>query len=478
MKYIKQFSLIAIALFIGTVSCSEFTDFEDLNVDPNSATSVSPSALLSRSQYVLFDLVHGRTLNADWGMLMVQYWAQNEYAEDSRYEQDETFFNGTWSTLYTEVLKELYTASDLIEDLDIAPAVKTNQKNIVDVMKVYAFMVLTDSWGDVPYSEAINVDFNLPGYDSQQEIYTAMLSTLATAASSFSESSASFASGDLIYNGNVTKWRKFTHSLMLRLAMRMSDVDQATAAQYITTASTNLITEPEDNAMFVFDSNPDRSNPLWKDVVLNSRDDFAVSELLVTELNSRNDPRLAAFAKESPTGGYVGMPFGLTDNEATLLKPSTSRPNDNVRAATSAAVIISSAETHFLLAEAYQRGLLSGNAETAYNNGITHSMNQWGITDATAINAYIAAQAYDASNWKRSIGTQKWFALYMSGLEAWSEHRRLDEPQLPVPAAAVLSAIPVRLAYPRSEISNNSAAVEAASSNPTSYESRLWWDVN
>lgn len=477
MKQFKQISLIMIALFVGIVGCS---DFDDLNDDPNNPTSVSPSTLLSRAQYVLFNSIHGRTLNAEWGMLMVQHLAQNEYAEDSRYEQDQTFFNGTWGTMYTEVLQELKTAYQLIEASDLADAVKTNQKNIVDVTQVYAFMVLTDSWGDVPYSQALNDEYDLPSYDTQEAIYTDLMARLATAAGSFSENAASFSSGELIYNGNIAKWKKFTHSLLFRMAMRVSERSPSLAGQYLSTAASNLITTAADNALFVFDSDPNRSNPLWQDVNLNNRDDFSVSEILVTALNDRNDPRLTAYAKESAAGGYVGMPYGLTDNEATVLNPGTSRPNDNVRAATAPMIIISNAEMHFLLAEAYERGLLTGNAENAYNSAITASMNYWGISDSAAINAYIAQAnvSYDAANWRQSIGMQKWLALYTSGMEAWSEHRRLDAPTLPVPAAAARTAIPVSLSYPTSEISNNSESLGGASSDPTSYSNRVWWDVN
>lgn len=472
MKHIKQIFLMLFAL-ITVASCSEF---DDLNVDPNSATQVSPSALLSRAQYSLFNRVHGTNLNADLGMLMVQYWAQNEYTEDSRYAFETTFFNTSWEVFYTEVLKELQISKAIIENEDISDAIKANQKGIVDVMSVYAYMVLTDGFGDIPYTQALNDEHPLPAYDSQETVYNGMLSTLSAAASAFSESAPSFASGDLIYNGDVRKWRKFTNSLILRLAMRIVDVDQTTAAQYITTASSNLIASNADDALFVFDSAPDRSNPLWQNVVQSSRDDYCVSTFLVDALNSRNDPRLAKFAKESAVGGIVGMPYGLTDNEATLLKPTTSRPNDNVRAATSPSVILSHAEVKFLLAEAYQRGILSGNAADAYNDGIEASMNYWGISDSAAISAYVAAQTYDAANWKQSIGWQKWIALYMSGYEAWAEWRRLDHPQLPVPAAAETATIPTRLPYPNSEISNNSTQLNAVSTSPEIFTTKLWWD--
>ena len=101
MKLFKQIGIFAL-ISISFLSCS--VDLSDLNEDPNSATSVNPSALLSRAQYVLYDRVHGRNLNLEWGMLMVQYWTQNEYTEESRYDVDENTFNTSWENIYTEVL--------------------------------------------------------------------------------------------------------------------------------------------------------------------------------------------------------------------------------------------------------------------------------------------------------------------------------------------------------------------------------------
>lgn len=195
-------------------------------------------------------------------------------------------------------------------------------------------------------------------------------------------------------------------------------------------------------------------------------------------LRSRNDPRLEQFAKKSSSGGIVGIPYGLSDNDATLLKPTTSRPNDRVRSATSPHPILTLAEVQFLKAEAYQRGIVSGSASEAYNSGIEASMSYWNITDESIVSTYIENNAYDASNWKSSIGWQKWIAFYTNGLEAWAEWRRLDYPELYVPKAAVENSIPTKLPYPNSEISNNSTELNKVSSDPTNITEKMWWDVN
>ena len=476
MKKIKIYSL---ALFSAVLFSKCEGNLSELNIDPNNAVNVEPSTLLTTAQYNFYNTLQGTTMNADWGLLMVQQWAQNEYTEDSRYNQDITFFNGTWSAMYANVLKELDAAKTLVAGQDLSAAIKTNKANILDVMSVQTFGFLTDGFGKIPYSEAISNN-SLPMYDDQETVYKGMLATLENAVSTFSSSAPSFTSGDVVYNGDVSKWMKLTNSLMLRYAMRIVDVDPATASTYINLAASNLISSNSDNALFTFQSSIARANPLF---VNNSpqggnRDDYAVSEYLVTTLNNLGDPRLDEFAKPASSGTIVGMPYGLSDNDATVLKPTTSRPNDGVRSATTPHVIMSYAEVQFLLAEAYQRGILTGSAANAYNNGVTASMNYWGITNSAAINNYLANNPYNAASWKESIGVQKWIALYMNGFEAWNEWRRLDFPQLSAPAAAVINTIPVRMPYPLSETQTNSAQLNAVTSNPGDLTTKVWWDVN
>lgn len=476
MKKLKYYSLILTSLILFS-QCNE--DLTDLNIDPNNAVIVAPSTLLTTAQYNFYSSLQGTTINADWGLLMVQQWAQNEYTEDSRYNQDITFFNGTWSGMYANVLKELDAAKTLVANQDLSAAIIANKNSILDVMSVQAYAFLTDGFNDIPYTEAI-AGLDLPTYDNQETVYKGILETLETAATSFSASAPSFSSGEIIYNGDVSKWQKLTHSLMLRYAMRIIDVDPVTAERYINIAASNLITSNNDNALFVFDASLARANPLFVNNTPQggNRDDYSISEYLVTTLDNLDDPRLAEFANESSSGDIVGMPYGVDDNTATALNPTTSRPNDQVRSATTPHVVMSYAEVQFLLAEAYQRGVLSGNAVTAYNNGVTASMNYWGITDNTAITNYLSNNAYNASNWRESVGVQKWIALYMNGFEAWNEWRRLDYPQLSAPAQAVINTIPVRFPYPLSETQTNSAKLDAVTVNPGDLTSKVWWDVN
>ena len=233
-----------------------------------------------------------------------------------------------------------------------------------------------------------------------------------------------------------------------------------------------------DNALFVFSEDPNLANPLYIDATLNNRDDFAVSEVLVNSLKDMGDPRLDIFADTTNSGDIVGMPYGLTDGEAFDLKSTTSRPSELVRTNTFPYVLMDYAEVAFLKAEAVERGFTSGDAAAMYAEGVTASMNYWGIEDQAAIDDYIAANPYNDSNWKESLGWQKWIAFYMNGPQAWAEWRRLDYPELEVPEAATNPVIPVRLPYPISEQTRNNSSLQKVTSNPNDLSTPLWWDVN
>ncbi len=469
--------MLVVALLLPLSSCEDLTD---LNVDPNNPTDVPASNLVTQAEFMLSNRLWSRNLNAEWGMLMVQQWAQNEYTEEGRFDVDGTNFNLSWIELYAEVLRELQVASEMIAaDEGLAADIQANQLAIIEIMAVHCWQNITDAWGDVPYSQALNsADNPLPAYDNQSTIYPALLNRLRTAVGTISTGASSFSSGDVIYNGDMTSWKKLGNSLMMRMAMRMSNIDEAAAKDFISGLSaSDMITDNSENGMFAFDANPSIANPLYVDNVINVRDDFSVSTTLVDMMVG--DPRLDAYAKPNNSGDIVGMPPTVSDATAFGLNTTTSRPNDNVRAATAPGVIIDAAEVHFMLAEAYQRGILTGDAAAEYAAGITASMNYWGITDATAIADYITANPYDAGNYQQSIGTQKWLAFYMNGGQAWAEWRRLGHPELSVSSDAMLADIPVRLPYPISEQQSNSGALGLVDGgDPNDLSTRMWWDVD
>jgi len=474
MKILSNILLITVILLF--TACDEDA-LLDLNIDPNNPTSVPAVNLVTQGQYSLYASLHSRGYNAEMSMLMVQHWAQNEYGEESRYLLDANSFDGLWTDFYASVLNELTVAKNMIsENEDIPSSRKGNQLAIVDIMIADAYHSITDGWGAIPYSQAINSEFPNPTYDSQEAVYSGILSSLDNALVSLDANGDSFTSGDIIYGGDVAAWKKLGASLMMRMAMRISDVDAAKASEYfIKGMNYGPLESNADNALFQFDPNPEVANPLFIDASIDNRDDFAVSDVLINKLIELRDPRLPSYAEVTNSGEYAGIPYGLTDAEAFALKSLTSRPSEAVRAADAPHVVMDFAEVSFLMAEAVERGFISGDAEQFYNAGVRASLDYWGYAEEA--DTYIENNPYDAANWKASIGDQKWLAFYMNGPQAWAEWRRLDYPQLDVPVAAVIAVIPVRLPYPISEETRNGSSLSSITSDINDLGTRLWWDV-
>ena len=370
---------------------------------------------------------------------------------------------------------------------------ETNNENLQAVgliMRSYFFSVLTDLYGDIPYSQALQLSENVltPAYDAQEDVYKGLLADLK-AANDLIKVGGYEVGGDIIYGGDMDKWQKFGNSLHLRLAMRLIDADPTLAKTEVAAllnGSTPLLSSVEENAQFDFLSGASNTNPIYFNRL--TRDDHRVSRSITSRLNRLNDPRLGVYANHPEAGDstafYRGVPNGLTSVAAAALGPlsTTSKVGSAFTAATAPGVLMTYAEVLFFKAEAIERGIVGGNAAVEYNNAIRASMAQYGFTGA-AVDAYLAQPAvkYDASNYKQSIGVQKWIALYGQGVEAWSEWRRLDYPKLPVavsPAGAAMGKIPVRFRYPANEQTTNATSRAAAveRQGPDLITTKLWWD--
>ena len=478
MKKISKLYIMLAAVFIGLTACTD--DFEELNTDPNDPTAIPASTLLTQAQFNLANRVWSRALNFEFGMLMVQHFSQGEYAEDSRYNQNVGTFAGSWTSFYANSMYDLVAARELVEaDENLTDAIRNNQLAVLDLLMVWSMQIVTDTWVNVPYSQAFNPDeFPTPAYDAQENIYAGLVADLDAAIGRITTSAPGFTSGDLFYDGDMAAWSRFANSLKLKIAMRMADVDAGTAGTLASEAlAAGVISSNGEGFIFNFESDQRIANPFFVDSEINNRDDFAVSDVLVSALQAKNDPRLMAFADTTATGEYVGLDYGLLDGPSFELFPNSSRPNPSIREATAPAYLLTYAEVKFFEAEAIQRGFVAGDAAAAYDAAVTSSMNQWGITDATAIADYLTANPYDAANWDQSIGEQKWIALYTNGIEAWSEWRRLDVPALEVPDAAVTASIPTRALYTNDELGNNAESVSNAGiANEMTV--KPWWDVN
>lgn len=471
LKYI----LLVFAV-IGFTSCEK--GLEDANVNPNEAPVAQPDYLLSSAIKSSADEYWGTANNLNATLLFVQYVAKIQYTDADRYIFTSSSFEEPWKYFYSKSL------ADLSEIITLADASKLpNYKAVSLVLRSWIFGILTDSYGDIPYSQTVSINkYITPVYDSQKDVYYGILSELEQAVSLFS-ADAKPISGDLIYKGDLNKWKKFANSLRYRYALRIADREPELAKSVIAQIPVTDLISTGDVAQLVYQVSPNQ-NPIA--AFFETRDDYRVSKTLVDKLKSLNDPRLAIYANK-PTDAsvtdYVGVPNGLLTSDASALGfAKTSKLGSYFTTAVTPAVILTPAEVLFDRAEAAARGFTSEDAASLYNQAITASFAQYGITDATVVSAYLqnADVQYDAANYKKSIGQQKWIALFGQGLEAFAEWRRLDYPQLsPAVAGKLNGKLPLRYIYPGTEQSLNSKSYKAAVANQgdDALLTRLWFDV-
>ncbi len=465
-------NIITLSLVLALASCG---DFGDLNINPNEPTKVGTETLLTSAMRSVSSVVGSYV-----PVLYVQHMSEITYTEDSRYGSVQSDFNG-W---YTGPLVNLQTVIDLNSDPETAGEVlsggsNNNQIGVAKILQSYFFIHAVDRWGPLPYNDALKgTEVLLPSYNSEEDIYNAVFEDLKSAASMLDGGSIS---GDIILGVNNNEWKKFANTLRAVMAIRIADVNSSKAqSEFNDAVSSGIFTS---TVVYNYLAEAANENPWFTRFI--TRTDYALSNVFVDFLNSTNDPRINSFGDPAASSGEIaGMPYGLENSE--IMPTDVSFPNSTyVRAQDADIPIFSEAQIHFMLAEAAARGWNGDDAEAHYNAAITASMNQWGITDAAAIDAFIAQEsvAYDAANWQESIGTQKWVALYTQGYEAWAEWRRLDYPVLS-PAQAPLNpseAIPLRNTYPPSEAQLNSANYNSAVSmigGTDTDGASLWWDVN
>lgn len=463
----------AVALF--ATACSDITE---LNVDTKRPTSIPAETLITSAEKQLSDNLASSSVNTNIFRLLSQQWTQTTYTDESNYDLATRNIPQTmWHNYYRDVLRDLLEAKNIITaDISVPAGVKTNQLAIEEILEIYSYSVLVTTFGDIPYTQALDANNPQPTYDDAKTVHADLLKRIDAAIAKFDVAEGSFGGSDLLFGGDVAKWKTFANSLKLRLGMIIADVDPATAKTVVESAAKGAITSPEDDALFYYLGAPPNTNPVWVDLVQSGRKDYVASNTMLNMLVSLNDPRVGAFYTTDAKGGYSGGTYGASNNYATFSKIgsallSADLPNS----------LIDCEEVEFLLAEAVERGFnVGGTAAEHYNKAIKASFGTWGISDADYA-TYIAqpsvAYATATGDWKQKIGTQKWLASYNRGFVAWTEWRRLDYPALK-PGANALTGIPVRYTYPVSEQNLNKANFTSAASaiGGDKISTKLFWD--
>lgn len=482
-KTIKNIALlICVSIFYS--SCDSI-DFGDINDNPNGPTAAVTSQLLTQAQ----TSVGVSVITSMRGILYTQQLTEGQYPDYSRYG----VLTSNYSFWYTGPIQNLNEIIKINSDTGLMVSAEAfgdnnNQIAVAKIMRAYFLQHITDRWGALPLSEAFQGISNAqPKFDTQEEIYTYMFAEIEEALTLANLNAGP--KGDIIFGGNMTKWKMFANTLKMTMALRISDANASLAkTKFEEAVAAGVVRSNADNILFTFGSDDNSDNP-WQDR-FESRVDYLLSETMASKLRSNLDPRLFKYVEPSrdatlatsdtnfpgaTDAKYIGAPNGAVNGNVQDYSLPTTTVTGNQ---TYQSPIYTSAQVKFALAEAKLKGWNVGSGTTAsfFKEGIEDSMNFWGV-DAADITSYTAAHT---SSTLADIAYEKWVALYLNGPEAWAEWRRLDMPVFTPSANAVDARIPVRDAYDSSVQDNNSAnyAAAIAAQGADDLHTKLWWDKN
>ncbi len=486
MSYKKIVFASGMALSLFTIqSCDKIKDFKDLNNDPNETTTPIPSALLTNVESnlganLVFD---AGGINTGAG-LYAQYFSETQYTEVSRYNKPAYNYDG----YYVGPIEDLKNIIDYNSDAGSSEAAAAygsnkNQIAIARILKAQYVKFLTDAVGDLPYFNILkgNKGVITYPYDKQQDIYKDLIKELKEAADQFDNGTT--VQGDIIFGGDVAKWKKYANSLRLLLALNMKKADATTGKTEFLAAlnhSAGVISNNADNVTINYIGG-NFPHPLYNYYVLTQRLDFGVSKTMTDQLSSTSDPRINVYATSSK-----GFPYGLTRDNAVafaganadwarILKLNPSDPDHIYQKQDAPLVIIGAANIWLARAEAAQLGWTSESVATLFGNGITASFSQWGVSGAAT---YIAAQGVPDM---QKIAVQEWVTWFPNGREGWNVYRRTGYPAL-TPAPGTTGGIPRRTPYGTDDYSYNATNVADAAARYTvggtadSQWGKIWWD--
>jgi hypothetical protein len=537
MKHLYKLVLSALLAVILTTGC-DTTALHDMNINPNAVNQIDLNYFLTNAEVNIASgggPSNGDNRYVDWrtniGMCahctqqLANLGTSSLAGPGDKYiDSDPEVLNSPFQWWITEAGRNTFEIIKQTGPGGYAEGKNLNLRQAARIIRAFNFMRLSDMYGSVPYSEANRGIEGLffPKYDKQKAIYLDALKELDEAAQAISASNPDegFANADFVFNGDISRWKKWAYSLMLRFSMRISNVDATDAVPYINKAISGGVFTSNDDNVFI----PQAIGPSeWLNQNGISRafmpgdggaaNDSYMSETLInwlkgTDKNSvaDDDPRLMIYsggiadwtsAAFTPYPGgldplnQVGMPNGkdqamldVAAGHTVIRKETFSKINPLLLRDDSPYRLMDYAEVELLQAEAIESGLITGDAKSHYEKGVKAAMQSWVtydpalvVTDAQ-VATYLATYPYGVTKPAlEMIGEQKWAAHFMNWFEAWSEWRRTGYPVLvPVnyPGNSTGGTIPVRLRLPASEVSGNPNYSTATM--PDEMTTKVWWD--
>ncbi len=506
-KFLSGALLISCLLVLA--SCD--SGFEEMNVNPTQADQIDPNFKLTNIQLQISGqrYENWRT-NLIYSSVMIQHFAALAgYWTGDKYTYNPSYSAAMWDRYYPNIARNI---EDLLLQTSEDPE-QANMHHITQIMRVIMYHRLTDLYGDVPYSEAgkgFIEDITQPKYDPQSEIYADMLAKLEAAAAGLNPASPTYGNGDLMYQGDTEQWRKLANSLMLRLGMRLVKADPAAAQSWASKAISGGTMESNEDIAYV----PHNDASGWQNgngQVFAADGNSRMSKFFVDWMVAHGDPRLEVYGTIPVDGADpVGLPNGKTsggsdpDNgiendpswipcpdgaadDALCGMSVYMQQNPMITGRDDPMFFMTYAEVELLKAEAAVRGWHGGDPATHYANGVRAAMEYLVMYDPNAViasadvDAYMAANPYDAATGMQQINEQIWAAVLLNEYEAYANWRRTGYPELtPVnyPGNVTGGTIPRRLRYREAEAvanpENYSAAV--ARQGPDEFTTRIWWD--
>ena len=505
---LRQLPLLGLLLLV--LACDD--GFDELNTNEVDPTLIDPIFQLNNA--IVESSFPNTTLVYDLGIVQQITTPNSGVLTGANFNQDNrNVTEQTWQNYYRNVIKE---TRDILSDED-ALAGRVNLRQMTRIVQAHAFMILTDSYGHIPYFEAglgVSEDIQYPEYNDQAVIYPDLINELREASAALSTAEP-IEDIDVLFGGNISKWKQYGYSLLLRAGMRLSKVDPPQAQRIVQEAVEGGVITQNDNNVAVL-HNSDYVNGIGRILNATEANNYYLAAPFVNYLQENDDPRLAAIAvrylgaasgpgqKLGPDGNgtndpdvQIGMPVGNNDETAKQLAASLGLTSfyefsqvDRERLAKQAspAFLVTAAQSLLLLSEAVERGWTSGSAEEFYTAGVRAHMEQMALYDPASaipeeeIAAYLAANPFDAADALEQINTQYWVASFLNGPEAFANFRRSGFPDLapnPFPNQDISTDFIRRITYPASEIAVNTENVNEAiaSMGPDRLDTRVWWDV-
>jgi hypothetical protein len=479
MKHIclARFLLLSLSCF-SLLSCDK--NFEDINTDPNRISEISPGTLLNPTLFELSSFNMGKADDVTFNLMQVMLPYPSATGGIHRYEITENTGSSTWTTYYKWLnnIKEIKRAADTAKDV--------NYQAIAMVLNAWVYSNLTDCFGYIPMDEAVSAEEGVlqPKYNSQQEVYTKILSDLDSANRLFNSTRAMSFGTEILYNNNVANWKRFCNSLNMRLLLRVSRRSEMNSLEKLRTMIANpavypVFTANDQGAILRFTGVTPLISPWGRP------QDFttfrAASKFFLDTLNAFNDPRRARFASQARNSagtaniGYRGIPSGYSGNETQF----DYIPSNMLQALITAPMIcpiLTYGEVEFIKSEIYFRDNKHDSAKACYERGVKGAIEQWGA--AMPANYFTNVDAAYNGTLSRIL-MQKYYALFFTDYQQWFEYRRTGLPVLPIGAGMLNGQkMPVRFLYPVSQRVYNASgyqqAVDAMGGDDINI--KVWWE--